>query len=195
SAVAFADYNHDGYLDFLLTGSKIDNSKISKLYRNTGTNFTEEIDLTAVSGSSIAFFDYDNDGDLDILISGSDTSNVRIAKIYRNNNGTFSHDTGISLTGASDGAVACGDYDNDGDIDIVLTGDTNSTYISKLYRNTGGSFSQDTGINLPGVTGGSVVFGDYDNDGYLDLLLVGYINSSTRISKLYRNNGGSFTEN
>ncbi|KPA12041.1 hypothetical protein MHK_007752, partial [Candidatus Magnetomorum sp. HK-1] len=194
NAIAFADYNHDGYLDILITGT-IDGGKISQLYRNTGTNFTEDAILTSVSASALAFFDYDNDGDLDILLTGSDTSNTRIARIFRNTNGTFSHDTGISLPGVADSAVACGDIDNDGDQDFIITGDNNGTYISKLYRNTGGGFSNDTGLSFPGIAGGSVAFGDYDNDGYLDLLLVGFTNSSTRIAKLYRNNGGSFTEN
>ncbi|ETR64848.1 MAG: hypothetical protein OMM_15253, partial [Candidatus Magnetoglobus multicellularis str. Araruama] len=62
----------------------------------------------------------------------------------------------ISLTGVSQGSVAFGDYDNDGDLDILLTGSSSSGRIAKVYRNTGGSFSEDTGFSLTGVSSSSV---------------------------------------
>ena len=72
------------------------------------------------------------------------------------------------------GAVAWGDYDQDGDLDILLTGQTNSNpnAISPVYRNTSGTFS-DISAGLTGVTQSSAAWGDYDNDGDLDILLAG----------------------
>ncbi|KPA13185.1 hypothetical protein MHK_006607, partial [Candidatus Magnetomorum sp. HK-1] len=135
---------------------------------------------------------YDNDGDLDILLTG-DTGITRISKVYRNTGGSFSEDTDINLTGVDNSSVAFGDYDNDGDLDILLTGDSTGGGIAKIYRNTEGSFSEDTGINLTGVDNSSAAFGDYDNDGNLDILITGY-SSSGRIAKVYRNTGGNFSE-
>ncbi|KPA13186.1 hypothetical protein MHK_006608, partial [Candidatus Magnetomorum sp. HK-1] len=57
----------------------------------------------------------------------------------------------INLSGVDNSSAAFGDYDNDGDLDILLTGNTGSSKIAKVYRNTGGNFSEDTGINLTGV--------------------------------------------
>ncbi len=101
------------------------------------------------------------------------------------------------LTGISYGSAVWGDYDNDGYLDILLTGATSSgTPISKIYRNDGNNtFTEQTTISLPGVTFGSAVWGDYDNDGYLDILLTGSNSSYISISKIYRNNGNNtFTE-
>ncbi|MFA4907281.1 MAG: FG-GAP-like repeat-containing protein, partial [archaeon] len=108
----------------------------------------------------------------------------------------FTEQTGISLTGVDYSSVVWGDYDNDGDLDILLTGYTGSTYVSKIYRNNGNnSFTEQTGISLTGVVHSSVAWGDYDNDGDLDILLTGYTSSGSFVSKIYRNNGNnSFTE-
>ncbi|KPA13717.1 hypothetical protein MHK_006076, partial [Candidatus Magnetomorum sp. HK-1] len=186
SSVAFGDYDNDGDLDILLAGYT-DSSKIAKVYQNTGGSYSEDtgIILTGVDGS-VRFGDYDNDGDLDILLVGY-TGSSKIAKVYQNTGGSFSENTGLSLTGVYRGSVAFGDYDNDGDLDILLNGDSGSSYIAKVYQNTGGMFSEDTGINLSGIYNSSVAFGDYDNDGDLDILLTGD-NGSSYIAKVYRNN-------
>jgi predicted nucleotidyltransferase len=91
------------------------------------------------------------------------------------------------------GSVAWGDYDSDGDLDILLTGEADwpHLYESRVYRNDGGAFS-DIGAGLPGVEYGSAAWGDYDNDGDLDILLSGYLPG--RISRIYRNDGGTFSD-
>ena len=101
-------------------------------------------------------------------------------------------DISASLIGVSESSVAWGDYDDDGDLDILLTGYSGSP-ISRVYRNDGGSFV-NIGASLIGVRRGSVAWGDYDNDGDLDILLTGETSSSGYISKVYRNDGGSFVD-
>jgi len=194
-SVAWGDYNNDGNLDILLTGNS--SGPISKVYKNNGDNtFSEqtEISLIKIANGSVAWGDYDNDGNLDILMTGSGAS-----KIYRNNgNNTFTEQTGIKLTGVFYSSVAWGDYDNDGDLDILMTGqEVNSPkYISKIYKNNGNNtFIEQTGIKLTGIFKGSVAWGDYDNDGDLDILLTGKAGYSINISKIYRNDGNdTFTE-
>src|ERR1043165_5461385 len=52
----------------------------------------------------------------------------------------------------------------------------------------------DIAAGLTGVANSSsVAWGDYDNDGELDILLTGKT-SSALVSKVYRNDGGSFTD-
>ena len=87
------------------------------------------------------------------------------------------------LPGVYNGSVALGDYDNDGRLDILLTGDTgaedtngNEILISQVYHNNGnGAFTLNTNAVLPGMFFSSVAWGDYDNDGRLDILLTGAI--------------------
>ena len=78
-----------------------------------------------------------------------------------------------------------------------MTGNTSSeakSSISKLYKNTGSGFTEDTSISLPGVGFSSVAWSDYDGDGKPDLLLTGLNNSNRTTSELYKNTGSGFTE-
>ena len=199
SSEAWGDYDNDGDLDILLTGTDVNFVATTRLYRNSGGANPTFSDVGAaldnVQQSSVAWADYDNDGDLDILLTGFTASGQPpIAKLYRNSGGatpTFS-DAGAGLTGVYMSSVAWGDYDNDGDLDILLTGFTGSQRIARLYRNSGGpnpTFSND-GATLDGVNTSSVAWGDYDNDGDLDILLTGFTGTA-RISKLYQSSGGA----
>jgi hypothetical protein len=195
SSVTWGDYDNDGDLDILLTGYS-QSGRISKIYRNDGSNtFTEQtgILLTPVDYGSSAWGDYDNDGYIDILLTGGSDSGP-VSKIYHNNgNNTFTEQTGISLTGVSSGSVAWGDYDNDGDLDILLTGNSVSGTISKIYRNDAGVFT-DINAGLTAARMSSVAWGDYDNDGDLDILLSGYNDATYGFSTIYRNDNGVFTD-
>ncbi len=199
-SVAWGDYDNDGDLDLLTTGASNtgnSNSALTKIYRNNGSAF-EPINsgLADVYNGSGIWGDYDNDGDLDILLTGSPTgyASSGIAKLYQNTNGSFTDTNISSLSPVSSSATAWGDYDNDGDLDIIITGmDRNYYPVSKIYRNTGGSFSQLATGTLTPVSSSAVAWGDYDNDGDLDLLLSGS-SSGAYATKLYRNNEGIFTE-
>jgi hypothetical protein len=113
-------------------------------------------------------------------------------------------DSRAKLPGIFNGSAAWGDYNNDGRQDLVLTGDTSSGYIAKVFRNErigfndgitfsyGTSFEEETGASLPGVIG-NAAWGDYNNDGKQDILLTGDTGSAY-VAKLYRNTGNGFTE-
>lgn len=89
-------------------------------------------------------------------------------------------------------ASAWGDFDNDGDLDLVLAGMfPNASALCEIYRNDAGAFT-DVDAGLIPIRSGDVAWGDYDNDGDLDLAAVGDGNS-VYISRVYRNDSGSFT--
>ena len=198
-AVAWGDYNNDGRLDFVLTGWG-GGSRVSLIYSNTGDGtFTESgIPLTGGYDSAAAWGDYDGDGNLDLLLSGSSRSGP-VTRIYRNNGeGALAAQTsaqlGVALPGVELGALAWGDYNNDGRLDFVLTGlDSDGQPVSLIYSNRGNGMFAESGIALTGVDSSSVGWGDYNNDGKLDLVLSGF--AETCVSLLYTNNGdGAFAQ-
>ncbi|MFC2138742.1 FG-GAP repeat domain-containing protein, partial [Bacteroidota bacterium] len=196
----WGDYDNDGYLDIILAGQDNTGNSTTKIYKNYGNNtFTEQtgISLTGIKNGMAVWGDYNNDGYLDILIVGQDESNNFVSKIYKNNgNNTFTEQTGINLKGVFQGSVEWGDYNNDEFLDVLLTGNSNAGAISKLYKNNGdNTFTEQTNVLLEDVRYSSATWGDYNNDGYLDILLAGRNNSHEDTSKIYKNNGnGTFTE-
>ncbi|MEH2119974.1 DUF4347 domain-containing protein, partial [Nostoc sp.] len=174
SSVAWGDYSGDGKLDLILTGYNNGNP-ISKLYKNNGSGVLTEdtsLALPGISQASVAWGDYSGDGKLDLILTGN-SNNSYISKLYKNNgSGVLTEDTSLALPGVLQGSVAWGDYSGDGKLDLILTGNSNSGNISKLYKNNGsGVLTEDTSLALPGVLQGSVAWGDYSGDGKLDLIL------------------------
>ena len=196
AAAAWGDYDNDGDLDILLAGSNSGGNPVTMVYRNDGGGSFTDIGaaLVGIYMGSVAWGDYDNDGDLDILLAGGSNSGL-VSKVYRNDGGGVFTDISAALVGVYDkGAVAWGDYDNDGDLDILLAGDSNGTRNAKVYRNDGGGVFTDIAAALTPVSSCSVAWGDYDNDGDLDILLTG-ATGSAYVAKLYRNDGGgAFTD-
>ena len=190
-SLAWGDYNNDGVLDLLLTGRDTDGVIVTKVYKNSpaGT-FTEKVTgMRTLKSGCGDWCDYDLDGDLDILLSGQDTDGVYFSIIYRNDgNGVFT-DIGANLEDVTLSCGAWGDYDNDGDPDVLLAGWNGVEKITRIYRNNGDETWTDIGAGLPGVSLGSVAWGDRDNDGDLDILLTGEDNAVQRITAIYDNTG------
>ncbi len=184
-AAAWSDYDNDGDLDLLLTGYDGANRR-AVIYRNDDGSFSDiAASLPGVAASAAAWGDYDHDGDWDLLLSGF-SDNGEITEIYRNEQGNFAA-AEAGLLGANRGAVAWGDYDHDDDLDILLTGviEADTTHVGKVYQNEGGSFVE-VNASLPGARESSAAWGDYDNDGDLDIVLSG-ANAAGIFTKIFQN--------
>lgn len=187
SSPVWIDFDNDGRLDLFVSGldnydyrwrnADTDLSQIgAHLYRNISTSATGAVTFSEVNGHGLR-------------------------PLFNGVNGGVAHN-----------AVAVGDYDNDGYPDIAMAGfDEAARYNSDdpidafravyLYHNNGdGTFTLlptplDGERQFHGLTDGSAVLEDLDNDGYLDLLTTGYGSSRTSEIHLYWNNGdGTFTE-
>lgn len=164
--------------------------KFTSVTKDAGIQFrhfngaTGQKHLVETMGGGTAFFDYNNDDYLDIyLVNGAplteNTPGVQPTnQLYKNNgNGTFTDVTlhaGVGDTGYGIGCCVA-DYDNDGNRDLFVTNFGKNV----LYRNNGdGTFSdvsQQVGITDRSLFSAGCAFADYDNDGWLDLVVVNYV--------------------
>lgn len=147
------------------------------------------IDVTcgnSLFGSGITFYDYDNDGWDDITVASASGDPIRFLK---NINGNFVEQTlNIPNNNWRNKQINWVDIDNDGDKDLLVTSDTSS---NKLFENLGNMIMQDitvaSGILTDVLETYGASWGDYNNDGFLDLFLS---NRSEYVPNiLYKNNG------
>jgi hypothetical protein len=198
SDVAWGDYDGDGDLDLALSGQDDASVRVSAIYRNDGAGGFTDIaaGLAPTSNTALAWGDYDADGDLDLLQAGFTPGPGPNSRIYRNDGSGVFTDIGAGLPGLDDGAADWGDYDNDGDLDLALTGaGPGLLETSHIYRNDGAGTFTNINAGLQPLRASSVDWGDYDNDGDLDLLIAGIDDANVDHSILYRNEGnGIFTD-
>lgn len=160
----------------------------------TPSEFVEvPIDLPQIVEGTTSWGDYDNDGDLDILLVGTTDGNETggIARIYRNDGNNIFLDANVGFEGGLYRAnAAWGDYNNDGFLDVAYTGATgNGGRIFKIYRNNGNETFTNVPNSIVGVSKPSIAWGDYDNDGDLDLAVIGAEAGSYPKTAIYRNEG------
>ncbi len=176
SAIWF-DFNNDGFSDLFLA-----NDGINTFYSNNGDGtFTDVTDMAGLGGDpgwnsvSACVGDFNGDGFLDLYVGNISSSRNAL---YRNNgDGTFTDLTSETGTGDVGDARTCAwvDFDADGRIDLFTT---NHTSPSKLFRNLGNIRFSDVapqiGLDLP-LDVFAAPWGDYNNDGFMDVFLNGHI--------------------
>ena len=172
----FADFDHDGDLDLLLVGHGP-----RTLYRNnldgTFTDATASFGLAGTDDARDAVFgDFDGDGRIDIFIANEHGSDVLF------HNGGAQHFIDVTATSGlatrdGSGATAVGDYNNDGFLDLFVAKANGGE--PTLWLNKGnGTFTRDGRSSaamqaLRSTAGLAATFVDYDNDGWLDLIVGG----------------------
>ncbi|MGH9397946.1 MAG: FG-GAP-like repeat-containing protein [Terriglobia bacterium] len=196
SSIAVGDYNGDGLPDIYFADGRTGDG-VNHLLRNNGngtfTDVTKQAGVEGPGGSVAAeFVDYNNSGHPSLVVVG-----VGGVTLYKNNgNGTFTDVTkkaGIESNPCElDTDVKAVDLDNDGFLDLVVTAyadlckgpsgvpfavpNSFPTMVSHLYRNNGdGTFTDITAsAGLESARGHmrQVVFADFNNDGYMDLVFV-----------------------
>jgi hypothetical protein len=198
--IGVADYDGDGYDDLLLMGSPSDGSKLFALYRNNGdgtfahaNTLLNGEDFPQVNDGSVVWGDYNKDGHPDILFNGVDNLNNTYTGVYTNNDGKNFTYTALA-NGAIQGEVAWLDYDGDGNLDVLITGRSDNTSHTYLYRNKGETegynFEEVANHNLPAVSNSAIGVADIDGDGKDDVALLG--NDADASDVYYSNGDGVF---
>jgi hypothetical protein len=208
---ASADFDNDGWPDIYVASD----TAPSLLYRNNHDGTFREIAIpsgsafdehgVALAGMGVGVGDYDADGWLDIVRTNF---SEQVTVLYRNYGGAFEDASIKAGLGVNRKYVGFGvdffDFDNDGWSDIfIANGHVYSQIAGRklhlsyrqprlLYRNLGnGRFRDVSGEAGPAVAaenlGRGCAFGDFDNDGDVDIL----INNLDGPPTLLRNDGGN----
>jgi hypothetical protein len=186
------DYNNDGFKDiFVLRGGwkgRFGNEPNSLLRNNGDGTFT---DVTKASGllsihptQAATWADFNNDGWLDVFIGNEAMpgGEQNTSELYINNkNGTFTEKAaaaGCDIQNYVKG-VTSGDYDNDGRMDIFISTIIGNKILLKNESAKGGpvkfkDVTQQAGLGSNLTRTFPAWFFDYDNDGWLDILVCSY---------------------
>ena len=202
---AFSDYDNDGDLDLFVVGfpRSMDFAPTDQLYQNNGDGTFVDVAATAgveddgrrPGGARPSWSDYDLDGDVDLYVpklgpnsffeNQADGSFIDVAAAR-----------GIDGGGGLSSFSFWAEYDNDGDPDLFLGNGRDNP--ARLYRNEreGEAFTDVIEASGVGAFFGdfgppSPAWGDYDNDGFLDLGLT----QAAREGAAGKNNSWLFRNN
>lgn len=210
--VTFGDFNNDGWSDLAVC----DDDDYMKIYKNNAGTLALQAPGTAMINTNInpgmtyagdpydsgnygsVWTDFDNDGDLDLYIAhcrqstSSSTDQRRRDRLFVNNGSNVYTEQaatyGIEVTNfRQTWTTSFGDIDNDGDFDILMM---NHSGPSQILENDGTGLYTDitatTNFNYS-TDGIESILEDFDNDGYVDIIMSG--GGSGNSYWVYRNNG------
>ncbi len=213
-AAVFGDVDDDGDVDLFVANDKTpnflflnqDDGTFLEAAAVAGVAYNEEGLAESAMGADLG--DYDNDGRLDIALA---TFQWLPNTLYHNDGGGFFSDVTFAAGLGAESVPYLGmtaaffDYDNDGWLDLFVSNghldenvrefDPSTSYaqVNQLFRNGGdGSFTEVTRSSGPGLlverVSHGAAFGDYDEDGDVDLFVS---DSASPRCTLLRNDDGN----
>jgi hypothetical protein len=208
NSMQWADFNGDGNLDLL-----VGNTPNFRIFLYDGSRFTivdpvaTGLIVTSTNTWGVTVGDFDRDGDVDIANAGGTQTGDGAGPphILRNDNGIFT-DVGAELVPVPL-ALECWnpqwvDIDKDGYLDLWLPtirrNITPAPRCELLFSDTAGELSPadpSTSGLADALSAIVSVWGDYNNDGFMDLWLYPFSGDGSAPIRLYRNNGDrTFTD-
>ena len=191
--VTVVDIDLDGDTDIFICGQDSLMAPGSGLFLNNGTGtFTaSSFSFPALKNSSAAWTNIMGSSRPELIYSGQDAGGNTVLYGFEGI-GTVFNLTFVNLPAIHSGALITGDYDGDGDQDVFLSGfDETTGATTAIYLNNGaGSFTPTPDVLAPLVQM-ETDWADYDGDGDLDIIYMGY--DPDPIAKLaFVKNQGSF---
>ena len=164
----------------------------SQIFNEAKTN------LNGVMEPVGSWIDAGHNDNLDIILMGSNYihNNQRIvSQLAKNSFNKEFVKVKNQFPPLTRGATATGDYDGDGDNDIIMSGISEANQlIIRLYRNDGPFHFTAIKDYFTPVSDGSIDWGDFDNDGDLDIIVAGKEFNGRLSTRIYRNDQGIFSE-
>ena len=204
--VVFGDLTGNGLPDMVVTGGSYSwRTFATRVFYNTGDGTLqagENEPFANVGGGALALGDLNGDAALDLVIGSHDRAEDPATTVYFNDGeGRFGLESRVLQPHASY-HISIADVTGDQNEDIVIIIDTGIVVgTTVLYVSDGrGELNLDTTRQLPLLRSGSLSFGDSDQDGDLDMLMTGTLDTAAsgvhNVSRHYLNDGnGNFTLN
>jgi hypothetical protein len=192
SSMKLFDIDNDMDLDLIISGNDGESPyQRTDVYIKEENNFVlSDISLEPLQNTSIDIGDYNSDGYMDVILIGYNEFLRDTTLLYKNVGGDFIGVENSGLNGhlGRSGSVQWGDYDNDGDLDLLFHGESSGDWSFEIMINDGNDqFSHLDEENFQNLAYGSASWGDYDNDGDLDILTTGYVDINDPQLIIYRN--------
>lgn len=185
----WTDANHDKMLDILVSGLSA-SGPITRIYvyQNNDYKLLPQM-FPGLKHSDAAWFDHNLDGKMEFIISGETSSGMPFTKIYRAMKDLqYEELPEYGMRQLMNTSIDISDFDADGDPDIVICGESLERPYTYVYENKKDVGFKDLMAGLPGVSNGTVRWGDYDGDGDYDLFVTGIDVCFNLIGNIYRNN-------
>jgi hypothetical protein len=190
ASVAVGDLNGDGKLDWVATTNNPVDSATVALGLGDGTFQAARVFISGNAPQYLAFADFKGDGILDAIVTNFPDNDISI--LLGNGDGTFQAPVNMPFP-AIPGGVVTGDFNNDGKQDFaVRAGFGNPTTVAVFLGNGDGTFQAPKSSSTGGLSGSSIVAGDFNGDGKLDLAVSNSDGTSPNIAILLGNGDGTF---
>lgn len=187
-------------IQFTASGGFATGNQFSILLSDAEGNFANSTVLATVSGGDGSYA-------LDVLLPDSVQFSIKYAVMVTASAPLVSKSDNIkkltilhrfslvanSITPTEFGSIELGDYNNDGLLDILITGQTASGPITELYRTNPDMSFTKVNYQFVGISNGTAIWGDVDNDGLIDIFVAGSTGTG-EIARLYRNLGNDSFE-
>lgn len=184
-----ADLNGDGANDVVLGGeTNLFYPDQSNLCLNDGFgNFSSVPSiLPALTRMHMSHGDVDDDGDIDLYMSGWFEGNWIHGLYLNDGNANFTSLEIPNVTATDFGTSELIDLDGDGDLDLFIAGRSSASIpITDIYLNDGFGGFTPVANTIEDIQSSAAAFGDFDNDGDIDLVVAGLNNASTRVCRTY----------
>ncbi len=196
----FFDMDHDGDLDLYRLSSDL-NQQFRNNSDGTFLELNGKMDLpkSGTISRDAVFGDFDEDEDLDLIVVNENSSNIYYSNQRQSVFKDVTEVNGLKTAGGST-SVTTGDYNNDGFLDLFITSvNANENLLYKNLKNGGFEAvknSSEMFTKLRDLKAYDASFLDFDNDGFLDIVIAGEVSVGDGSGLcLYHNDGnGSFTD-